>query len=114
MEREKMTEEMARDIHNAKKASDYHCYEDEYTDCKKCKLLKYAENKMCQEAYEACWLIEDGYRKIPEGAVVLTRKEYNKVICGIMDKHNVSEDQRIFITLLSIELEKYIFKGVEK
>lgn len=74
-EKEKMIEEMAKDIHNAKKASDYHCYEDEYTDCKKCKFLKYAENKMCQDAYEACWLIEDGYRKVPEGAVVLTKEE---------------------------------------
>lgn len=76
MDKEKLIEEMAKDIHNAKKLSDYHCYEDEYTDCKKCKLLKYAENKLCQDAYEACSLIEDGWYKITKGAVVLTREEY--------------------------------------
>lgn len=80
MEREKMIEEIAKDIHNAKRASDYHCYEDEYTDCKKCKLLKYAENKMCQDAYEACWLIDDGYQKVPEGAIVLTKEELVKTM----------------------------------
>ena len=79
MEREQIVEEMARDIHNAKRASDYHCYEDEYTDCQKCKLLKYAENKMCQDAYEACCLIEDGYRKIHDDEVVLTKKEYERL-----------------------------------
>ena len=79
MEREKMIEEMAKDIHNAKRASDYHCYEDEYTDCKKCKLLKYAENKMCQDAYEACWLIDDGYQKVPDGALILTKEEYERL-----------------------------------
>lgn len=114
IEREKMIEEMAKDIHNAKRLSDYHCYEDEYTDCKKCKFLKYAENKMCQDAYEACFLIENNYRKIPDGAVVLTKEDFNKIICDIMDKNNVDDNKRIFITLLSIELEKYIFKGVSK
>lgn len=101
MEREKMIEEM-RDKRASELVNDMICKVDHCDKAESCTICK-AEH-----------LTGLGWQKIPEGAVVLTREEYNKVICGIMDKHNVSEDQRIFITLLSIELEKYIFKGVEK
>lgn len=61
MEREKMIEEMATHI----------C---DFGDCKKCVL----ENK-CNYFVMAKRLYSLGYRKIPDGAVVLTREEYEEL-----------------------------------
>lgn len=68
MEREKMIEEIARKVCIA---------------CGKCKELK-ADCYLARNI--ASVMIDDGYRKIPEGDVVLTKEEYERLASYISEE----------------------------
>lgn len=76
MEKEKMIEEMARRARQIINEDDC-ATRDNICQCQKC---KYSDISFpdCQFWILADKLIEDNYRKIPEGAVILTKEEYDR------------------------------------
>lgn len=61
MEKEKMIKEMAHKLSGGNCGNCINCEEED-----------------CEYYYNACKLVDEGYRKVPEGAVVLTREEYDR------------------------------------
>lgn len=67
MTKQEQIEEIKRDI---KKALEFDCSKD------KCKTCKHKNEDNCEIPLITDYLIEQGYRKLPEDSVVLSREEY--------------------------------------
>lgn len=67
MTKQEQIEEIKRDI---KKALEFDCSKG------KCKTCKHKNEDNCEIPLITDYLIEQGYHKVPEGAVVLTKEEY--------------------------------------
>ena len=79
------------------------------TNCKECQK-EYDISPVCGAVRAGIALYNAGYRKMPDGAVVLTREQYSNIICGIMDKANVSDKERLFITAFDMAVVKSIWR----
>lgn len=79
MDKQKQIEEMAKDIHRAGKVACDFLHEETKQVLKVKGKFKSTEHTKTLNDVVAEELYNAGYRKIPEGAVVLTREEYEKL-----------------------------------
>lgn len=79
MDKQKQIEKMATDLVKGEYYASNECMG---TDCRDCEHRSKGSIK-CRRMYQAEYLYNAGYRKIEEGAVVLTKEEYDELQKGV-------------------------------
>ena len=77
MNKQKQIEEMAKDIAQATFEATQECLG---TECENCRHWIGFSREGCKDCYKAEYLYDLGYRKIPEGSVVLSKEEHKSLV----------------------------------
>lgn len=102
MTKQEQIEEMASLIENCNTTCD-ECFK-QYERCMKMKIKE--REKRCQAYMFAKRAVEQGYRKISEGAVVLTREKYQ----DLQEYKNIAEQRKFNIDYANVELRRLEFE----